>query len=157
MPNKKQRIIIALCILFAILLIGSIFYSTCSTTEKFEEKQKKTTTSEKSKKDSKTEESSTKLKLSTKEEEIFTDLLSNKLTDVNIDSLITSGVLTEHMIERFLNKITKDNFVVPPPLENNVNVPAKSKIVEGFTGFTSLTPMYATASSSETNQSHSMY
>ena len=47
--------------------------------------------------------------LSEKEQTLFNDLLSNKLTDVNIQSLINSGFLTENMIERFLSKLTNTN------------------------------------------------
>ena len=176
MNNTKQRIIIALCILFAILIIGAIFYSTHNVKENFEEKQKTDTSSKPTKStktnkestdtdtestntdtDSTTNQSTKELKLSNREVEIFNDLLSNKLTDVNIDSLIQSGVLTENMIERFLSKITKESFALPTPLINNENKSKDPKIIEAFTGFTSLTPMYATATTPVTNQIHSKY
>jgi sensor histidine kinase YesM len=181
MVNTRKKIIVALCVFFAVILIGFVFYSSRTITENFdsttgptgptaadESKSTKHTketsqeqSQEQSQKQSQEQSQQPTLKLSNREQEIFTDLLNNKLTDVKIDSLIQSGILTENMIEKFLQNVQKkDNFVVaPPPLENNMNVPDDVKIVEGFTGFTSLTPMYATAKemTPETNQIYSQY
>lgn len=168
-----RRILIALCVLIAVIVIGFVFYSSRTVTENFEEKQESKEESKEEKEASLTDKlpHSNNL-LSKKEQEIFNDLLNNRLTDVNIDSLINSGVLTENMIEKFLTKMKNPNaksadkdesFVVEPPLELNSNVPVNARI-EAFTGFTSLTPMYATASTANiatstptTNKMYSQY
>ena len=170
MKNYKQRILIALCILVAIIIIGLVFYSSSTIKENFAEKQTKDA-EEKQTKDAKEKQKiqpSNELKLSDKEQEIFNDLLNNKLTDINIDTLINSGVLTENMIEKFLNKMKTpsnanananpdesmegfENFVIDHQgLPGNINVP-KDLRIEAFTGFTSLTPMYATAKNANTD------
>ena len=172
MKQNKQRILIALCILVAVIIIGLVFYSSRSVTENFEEKQNVKETKEATEDSSKDKESivpkdakqptKNEMKLSNKEQEIFTDLLNNKLTDGNIDSLINSGILTENMIEKFLTKMKSpakthtvttegfedyDNFTVKG-LNPNTHVPKHLRI-DAFTGFTSLTPMYATASTTD--------
>ena len=174
MKLNMRRILIALCVLVAVIVIGVVFYSSRTVTENFEEKQESKEESKEEKEASLTDKqphNSNNL-LSKKEQEIFNDLLNNRLTDVNIDSLINSGVLTENMIEKFLTKMKNPNaksadkdesFVVEPPLELNSNVPVNARI-EAFTGFTSLTPMYATASTANiatstptTNKMYSQY
>jgi hypothetical protein len=67
----------------------------------------------------KTPEAAASLSLSDKEQTLFDDLLSNKLTDVNIQSLIDSGFLTESMIEKFLQKVVGNNekFIVQTTVE----------------------------------------
>jgi hypothetical protein len=102
--------------------------------------------------------------LSDKEQTLFDDLLNNKLTDVNIQSLINSGFLTENMIERFLSKITNTNTketFVGANLVADMNHIEKNKnsldlniveddnfvlpnsVFEPFTGFDTNTPIYA--------------
>jgi hypothetical protein len=162
MKNNQKKIIVALTVIFAIALIIFVFYSSRTVTENFEEEEKTSTKNievdkatpkhstqlaPKSKETSSKSKETPKLKLSEKEESLFNDLMSNKLTDINIQELIQSGFLTETMIERFLTKIQAEHFVnsgaAPAFEESDINDEEKDNIVEGFTGFTSISPIHA--------------
>jgi len=139
MKSINKKILIAFSILIIVIIVGFLFYSTLHVNESFsttsgtpvgtpsspeltatpmkevEEniKTKETKEANSSKPQNTSATTSTSVSknnlLSDKEQTLFDDLLSNKLTDVNIQSLINSGFLTENMIERFLSKLTNTN------------------------------------------------
>jgi preprotein translocase subunit SecF len=131
MKSINKKILIAFSILIIVIIVGFLFYSTLHLNEGFStttgtpvgtpsspeltatpmkevEENKEHEKSKPQKDDVSTHKSENNL-LSDKEQTLFDDLLSNKLTDVNIQSLINSGFLTENMIERFLSKLTNTN------------------------------------------------
>lgn len=157
-PNHK-KLVIGLTILFSIGLLVLIFYSTTNIKEAFQTPVKsatpaKSATPVKSVTPAKSPiPKKEPLKLSDKEQTLFNDMLSNKLTDVNIQSLIQSGFLTENMIEKFLTKIQGDT-TVPSALELNSAVPpdeaaiaivkkASASNIPKLEGFTTNAPIYA--------------
>lgn len=46
--------------------------------------------------------------LSSKEKELFEDLKENKLSDTEITKLVKAGVLTDKLVEKFLEKLQND-------------------------------------------------
>jgi hypothetical protein len=71
--------------------------------------------------------------LSSKEQELFEDLKENKLSTEQITDLVKGGVLTEKLVEKFLNELNV-------PVEENVkevDIPSKKNKkddeIEGFT------------------------
>jgi len=161
--KKYRKLLIAFSVLLAVGLIILVFYSSNNIKENFKTPDVTTTPSKTTKsaktatpsKTAKAESSTTPAKsltLSDKETSLFNDLLSNKLTDGSIQSLIEKGFLTENMIERFLSKLQEgftgsvtsnliDNPNTPNPLKLHNLVPKNKAIVEGFT---TLMPLYAT-------------
>ena len=103
MKPIQQKIIIAFSVLLVVVIVSILYYSSTyksnamytNAYENFETTTTATTSSPN------TSEEPAPLSLSEKEQTLFDDLLSNKLTDVNIQSLIESGFLTEKMIEKF--------------------------------------------------------
>ena len=120
MKSINKKILIALSILIIVIIVGFLFYSTRNINESFITPSGTPSSSEltdtpmkddyvQSPQEKQTAPSSNNNLLSEKEQSLFNDLLSNKLTDVNIQSLINSGFLTENMIERFLSKLSNTN------------------------------------------------
>lgn len=156
MKQEKKYLLIALSILLGLGVVILLFYSTRNIKEAFE-----SSTSAKSKTpavvDKASDSAKEVLKLSSKEQTLLNDLLSNKLTDVNIQTLIQSGFLTESMIEKFLTQIqtnqsgeTNVGALSPPTsLALNTAVPKNDASikdtmkVEKFTGFETNMPIYA--------------
>jgi len=161
MKQEKKYLLIALSILLGLGVVILLFYSTRNIKEAFESSTPDAKTLAKSKTpavvDKPDNPSKEVLKLSSKEQTLLNDLLSNKLTDVNIQTLIQSGFLTESMIEKFLTQIQTNqsgetnvgalspqaslalNTSVP---KNDAAIKEKMKI-EKFTGFETNMPIYA--------------
>ena len=128
MKSIHQKIIIAFSILLVVVIISILYYSAtyksnainamnamnANIVNRYENFE--TTTSEE-------EAAPAPLSLSEKEQTVFDDLLSNKLTDSNIQSLIDSGFLTENMIEKFLQKLTgnSESFALQSSVEGDAS------------------------------------
>ena len=119
MKSINKKILIALSILIIVIILSFIFYSSLNVRENFITTSETPSPSSRElagtpmkddiKSQTQTAPTSKNNMLSDKEQSLFNDLLNNKLTDVNIQSLINSGFLTENMIERFLSKLTNNN------------------------------------------------
>ena len=134
-------LILVLAVALAIVVLMSIFFGCCFRfVEKFEDGG------------AETEEKKGPTPLSAQEEEMFTNIRNGNLSDKEIQKFISSGALTEQMVERFLEHLdsmpsSSDKEEEPPkkPSKENKPVPPKKTIDEGFDieGFSG--SMYASA------------
>jgi Na+-transporting methylmalonyl-CoA/oxaloacetate decarboxylase gamma subunit len=122
---SREAILILLCILLSISLLVFVMFGCRRTTERFTDAEvdaesepaptvaPSTTAAPK--------KSTASATLSAKEQELFSDLMNNKISDDDVKSLIKEGFLNEKMVEKFLEKLEE----TPTPV-------AKSKTTEGF-------------------------
>lgn len=145
MKFTRNALIAFLCVLLVIGLIlfvmyGCMNFSAYTSSEHFEDKK---AADKKDKEEDKKEEVGA-TDLSDKEKELFEDLKENKLSNEQITELVSGGVLTEKLIEKFLNQLN----VTPEdgkPTTSTTKAPPVHKDEEEFTieGFSANQSMFA--------------
>jgi 6-phosphogluconate dehydrogenase (decarboxylating) len=99
----KSKTLLIVAVVLVLLIVGFTFFGCACKRHFFREgfEDVKTETEEVSSKD-----------MTEKEKELFENLKENKLSDVEINKLVKAGVLTDQLVEKFLEKLQKDETIV---------------------------------------------
>ena len=100
----RSTIISIACVILSLALIFMVLFGCKCTKEGFETEPKPEENPE-SAPESKSEDSKKPDEFTAKEQELFQDLVNNKVSDSDIQKLIANGVLTDKLVESFLEKL----------------------------------------------------
>lgn len=106
-PNINSKVLMVMAALLVILILTILLYTSTCKYEKFEDGAVKASEGEGD--EEKDEGADAEGDLSTREVELFNEIMSSKITAAHLEKLISAGQITEKMVEKFLNKLDKDS------------------------------------------------
>jgi flagellar basal body-associated protein FliL len=105
MEERNIKVLIALFVVVVSVVIG---YTFSRTYEKFENAPPESEAAEGSEPEKEPEKESG---LTSRERELFSQIVSEKISNEALEKLIKAGQITESMVEKFLNEIDKDDII----------------------------------------------
>jgi hypothetical protein len=145
MKLNRNAVLITLAVLLLVGLIIFVIYGCFSSNvENFEDKEDK-------KEEKKESSGGAASDLTPKEQELFQDLKDNKLSTEQITELVKGGILTEALVEKFLNQLDASiedvsEKATAPVKDKKEDFADEEETKEDFIeGFSSVSPSYACA------------
>jgi H+/gluconate symporter-like permease len=105
MQERSIKVLIAFFVVVVSVVIG---YTFSHTYEKFESAPPE---EEEEEEEEAEKEAEPKSGLTSRERELFSQIVSEKISNEALEKLIKAGQITESMVEKFLNEIDKDDIV----------------------------------------------